>query len=1731
METDRHEPLKGMRGVEVAAYRDRVSSDLALNWVETCFFGSKRLDEKGFMDIPKGYLRGVSVCIGMGLVLSYPPLSGWCEASAGGKVQGSVFASVSPAAVSAARTESGQTPEAQIRIVDAIDETRVTTLKGNTHPLARASFDKGPVSPDLPMGDLVLVLSRGPEMQAAFDQFVAGQYDKKSPNFHRWLTAEEVGKEFGPAQADIDVISNWLIGHGFAIQEVTKDRVSIRFSGTASQVEEAFHTEIHNLDVKGEKHIANMTDPQIPAALAPVVTGVKALHNFFPQPQHRLGGQVTLNRETGTWQRAGAPASLPTKRPGMTAPTGIRPDFGTANPYGDVVEDVAPYDFAAIYNVLPLWTAATPIDGTGQTIAIAGISNINLADVATFRSAFGLPAKAPSVVITNNDPGDCPEFNSTCADALIENTIDVEWAGAVAKGANVVLVISSAPTPTSDPLYLSANYIVQNKTAPIISVSFGQCEASLGNAANTEYNNLWESAASEGIAVFVASGDAGSPACDQDQDQIDGVPYAAQYGLAVNGIASTPYDTAVGGTDFNWGTTAAPYWNTSNASTGASALGYIPEVVWNQTCANPLALPGLQADAAYLGISGVVDGESACNFVLNNWTTINTDFQVNLAGLVDTVGGGGGESLCTFFNGEECISGYAKPAWQAGVPGIPNDGQRDIPDLSFFASDGFLGSAYLFCVTGGGNTCSYSATSEPTANEIGGTSVGTPAMAGVMALINQKSGSSQGDPNTVLYELAAKQTYSACSAETVTAKSSCVFNDIDSGTNAMPCESGVSLNCTALYSDDALGILSGYNAGTGYDDATGLGSLNVANVVNNWPGAAPFVILSTTGLTFASTVEGYSSATQAITLKNSGSLALSLNGTAQGISIAGTNASSFTQTNTCGTSVAAGASCTITVTFKPAAVGPLTAKVNIADNTYGSPQTVALTGTGLAPAPTVTLSANSISFSAQWVGESSTAPSMTLTNSGTAALSLTSISFTGTNASSFSQTNTCGTSVAVGATCNITITFAPKSAGSLTANLSVADNAPGSPQTVGVSGTGNAIVLSSKSLAFLASGTGVAAPTQQVTLTNDSNIALSVTGMSITGTNASSFSQTNTCGTSVAVGASCTVTVTFKPAVAGALSAAVNIADNAFGSPQTVTLSGSEQGLIPTVTVTPNPTSITSTQALSVKVTVSGGSGNPTPTGSVTLTSGSYTSAAATLSGGSATINIPAGKLAAGSDTLTVSYTPDSNSSSIYYGATGTANVSVTAGAQATLTTPAPGSTLAGSSVTFNWTAAANATGYALWAGTASSGSDADNLYYSGEKAPTVTSLTVSGLPTNGEMIYVRMITYQGSSSTYISYTYTAAAGAALTTPAPGSTLAGPSVTFSWTAGSGASGYALWIGSTGPGSDNLYYSGEKASTVTSLPVSGLPTNGETIYVRLITYYGSSSAFINYTYTAATAAVLTTPTPGGTLAGSNITFSWTAAPNATGYALWAGTASSGSDTDNLYYSGEKASTVTSLTVSGLPVNGEKIYIRLITYLATGSTFTTYTYTSATGGKLTTPAVSSTLTSSSVTFSWTAGASATGYALWIGSTGPGSDNLYYSGEKASTVTSLTVNGLPVNGETIYVRLITYYGSNSGFINYTYTAATGGVLTTPTPGSTLASSSVTFSWTAGAGANGYALWIGSTGPGSDNLYYSGEKASTVTSLAVSGLPTNGETIYVRLITYYGSNSGFINYTYTAH
>jgi subtilase family serine protease len=736
------------------------------------------------------------------------------------------------------------------QIVGPIDDNQLITLQGQTHPLARVEYDRGRVDPDVIMGDLVLVLKRSPKRQAAFDKFVASQYDTNSPNYHHWLTPEEVGERFGTAPSDIAALSGWLRSHGFSIAHVTKNRMTIRFTGTVRQVEGAFHTEIHNLDVRGEKHIANMSDPQIPAALAPVVVGINSLHNFLPRTMHRVGNRVRWNPAAGTWEQVVTEPARSSAADHAPTSKGASPEYGYTDNEGNQHEDVSPGDFDIIYNVTPLLNES--INGTGQTIYIAGRANIHVYDVQDFEQMFGLPPNVPTVIVTNSDPG------TGNTDDLIENTSDVEMAQGIAPDANVVLVTSCGSTSTNpcgassnqDGAYLSAEYIVDNEselptTPAIMSYSYGACESQMGVAGNSLYGGLWQSAASEGIAVFVASGDSGSAMCDQGGNA-PRTWYAATEGLAVNGEASTPYDTAVGGTDLVWRSSTSTYWNANNSSTQSNAKGYVPEFQWNDTCTGLLGddiLVDWSLDLVANGYPGAIlpplasVGEVACNWVYTWGGDVYSLFGADIAGFINVQGGGGGPSSCASETLGNCF-GWPKPSWQANVTGIPSDSVRDIPDVSFFSGTGKVsGSAYLICVTTSA-TSPCEMANILTFTEVGGTSLSSPAMAGVMALINQKQGRPQGNPNAELYSLAAQETYANCaSSSSSTNSSGCYFNDIFdflAGGNDMACMPGTP-QCNS--STGEFGILSGYYPGTGYDLTTGLGSLNVANVVNAWQAA------------------------------------------------------------------------------------------------------------------------------------------------------------------------------------------------------------------------------------------------------------------------------------------------------------------------------------------------------------------------------------------------------------------------------------------------------------------------------------------------------------------------------------------------------------------------------------------------------------------------------------------------------------------------------------------------------------------------------------------------------------------------------------------------------------------------------------------------------------------------------------------------------------------------------
>lgn len=708
-----------------------------------------------------------------------------------------VFGIVSASIIllAAAVFTGAQTNVIASRITQAIDPVNLTILQGNTHPFAQAQFDRGAAPATLPMQRMLLVLKRSAQQENALDDLMEQQQDASSPNYHHWLTPQQYGQEFGPSDQDIQTVTSWLQSQGFQVDQVSNGRTVIQFSGTAGEVQSAFHTAIHQYLVNGESRWANSSDPEIPTALTPVVAGIDSLYDFPRHAMHTTLGAVTRNRQTG---RIHPVQPLFT----LGGQCGV-----SAGCYG-----VGPYDFATIYNVLPLWNQTpTATDGTGVTIAIVGESDINLQDIRDFRSFFGLPANDPTVTVVGPDPG-------TVQGDETESDLDVEWSGAVAKGAKIDFVTSES-TEASLGVDLSAQYAVDNDVAPVLSESYGICELFLGNAGNQFYNQLWQQAAAEGITVLVATGDSGSAVCDRNANS----PGPAQYGLAVSGPSSTPYNVAVGGTDFNDYTNPSTYFGTNSTPPAqptlqatVSAKSYIPETTWNNTCTN--------------GVFGNVLGFSS-----NAETNCNNS-QLQADGFVVVAAGSGGESNC--ISGDQqnplnCTKGYAKPAWQTAL--TPGDGGRDLPDVSLFAAIGSpSGAFYVMCeadqVPAGYTSCD---TADPQTEflAIGGTSGSTPSFAGIMALVNQATGSRQGNANFDLYAMAAK-TGASCNSTNGTG-TNCQFYDTTNGTIEMPCLKS-SPNCNVSNQNDSVGILSGYNTSTGYDLATGLGSVNAANLVTAW---------------------------------------------------------------------------------------------------------------------------------------------------------------------------------------------------------------------------------------------------------------------------------------------------------------------------------------------------------------------------------------------------------------------------------------------------------------------------------------------------------------------------------------------------------------------------------------------------------------------------------------------------------------------------------------------------------------------------------------------------------------------------------------------------------------------------------------------------------------------------------------------------------------------------------
>src|SRR5438445_986627 len=699
-----------------------------------------------------------------------------------------------------AQVESGH--RSRPRITQAIDDANRAVLAGNLRPEASLANDRGAVPDSFLLEHMLLQLKRSPAQEQVLQLFIDELHTKGSPNFHHWITAQEFGDRFGLAQPDLDAVTAWLQSHGFQVNVVYPSGMLIDFSGTAGQVRRAFQTEIHHLQVRRESHIANMSDPRIPAALAPVVSGVVSLHDFRPHTMHKM------------------------RQP--------RAQFTFPDPSGGNAYAVVPADLAKIYNLNPLFSAG--ISGQGQTIVLIEDTDVFTAsDWSTFRATFGLSGYTSASFMQVHPPVPSSQPSNNCgAPGVVapndaEAILDAEWASASAPSAAIEMAACADTTTTFGGLIAVQNLI--NATTPppaIMSISYGQCETVNGAAANASYNSAYQQAVTEGVSVFVAAGDSGAAGCDNSVSE-------ATHGIGVNAFASTPNNVAVGGTDFSdtFSGTNANYWNSSNASAFGSALSYIPEIPWNDSCAGALL-------SSYIGFSPTYGSTSLCNDAFYG------------SFFMTTVGGGGGPSQCA--TGTPSASGvvsgtcagWPKPSWQS-VLGNLQDGVRDTRDVSLFAADGLWSPYYIFCwshTAQGGAACG----SDPSAwSGAGGTSFASPIMAGIQALINQKAGGPQGNPAPVYYQLAAAEYgsvgNSSCNSSNGTSTAStCIFYDVTLGDIDVDCAGP---NCylgggtVGVLSTSNTAFLPAYGTNTGWDFATGIGTVNAANLVNNWSSSSP----------------------------------------------------------------------------------------------------------------------------------------------------------------------------------------------------------------------------------------------------------------------------------------------------------------------------------------------------------------------------------------------------------------------------------------------------------------------------------------------------------------------------------------------------------------------------------------------------------------------------------------------------------------------------------------------------------------------------------------------------------------------------------------------------------------------------------------------------------------------------------------------------------------------------
>ncbi|HEY4357973.1 MAG TPA: protease pro-enzyme activation domain-containing protein [Acidobacteriaceae bacterium] len=683
----------------------------------------------------------------------------------------------------------------------------------NTSALATKSVD---LSAPL---HLFVFLKRDPAAQAAFDQLTADQQNPGSPQYHQWLTAQQIGERYGATSDDIAAISSWLSGQGLSVLPLGPTRVSIEATGTASAVANAFHTNFGYYTVGEATRFSASTEPTIPAAFSPVVASIGGLTEEVLKPQHT---KKLASRPDYALSNTRAAALTP------------EPQFT----YGSGEHFLTPGDFGVIYDINPLYTAGNTGGSVGavpQHVAILGRSQVALSDINGFANFSGLTSFHLNPLIAS--PGFDPGLTGT--DDQDEATLDVDRVIGTANGAQADLVLAST---ASGGITTDINYNINVLFDPVMTISFGACEATAAQVGVMQYDSLFQVAAAEGISTFVSSGDSGVAGCTDAFVSLGPPPFPIIGGI--NYLCSSSYVTCVGGTEFN-DASGAGYWSSANGAGHVSAQSYIPEGAWNEP-------------------------NDGGGFWLSS--------------------SGGGPSL--YIN---------KPTWQVGV--TPADGSRDTPDISFSAAghDGYY--ACLDYALKGAGTCvggDFFA--------FAGTSASAPGMAGIAALLNTKLGARQGNLNPLIYHI-----YGTTPA---------AFHDATpASSGVVPCDVAIPSMCNnSTASDNGLtGGLAGFALATGYDEATGLGSLDVNSFVNAAVGLSTAPKFSITPTVPALTIPAGATTgnTETITFISINNFSGTVGLTCKATSIAGSAAGTCSLSPSSLT-LAAGGSATGTLTILPA---------------------------------------------------------------------------------------------------------------------------------------------------------------------------------------------------------------------------------------------------------------------------------------------------------------------------------------------------------------------------------------------------------------------------------------------------------------------------------------------------------------------------------------------------------------------------------------------------------------------------------------------------------------------------------------------------------------------------------------------------------------------------------------------------------------------------------------------